>query len=487
MSNRTVLKRGSASFNPGRATASHSKNLRTRILAAFTPPHVPSIRGRTFSIFKPSSPQEIPGQLQEAPTTVKQAQSSFQEDLKAIDPKVLANAMGGGDQPPEEPLFSSFEKGHGYFTSAAVGRSLNRYEFARKLGWAGSSSVWLALDTSTKARTYVAIKILTSQATARIVCANSIEYDAYRKIENTNPQSPGFNHCLTLRHCFTAYSEAGGHLCFVTDPLSSSLATLRPSGQNRYTLPVAKRIIKQVLLALDYLHRECGYIHTDLKSENILVTIPPPETSRIDEYIKSHPAEIYGPPLPLKSLALPLVFSRSTPLPYLDLGGSLEDISLRVVDYSEVTTVDNPRRDGFCQPPILRAPEVTLKYPWTSAIDIWTVGCLLFELLTEYHLFGQESGSYSNDLHLRLIVECLGPFPLEFLQACEDRNKYFDKNGMLLQTIDNSTPLEDFLRSLAVVDESDIPGVAAFLRRCLTLDPKLRPSTQELLKDSWLM
>ncbi|KAF8344584.1 hypothetical protein F5887DRAFT_866604, partial [Amanita rubescens] len=108
----------------------------------------------------------------------------------------------------------------------------------------------------------VAMKILTSQATANIVAGHSLEYDVFRKIQSANPNSPGFNHCLTLRHCFTAKSAAGGHICFVTDALSSSLANLRETGQNRFTLPIAKRITKQVLLALDYLHRECGYIHT---------------------------------------------------------------------------------------------------------------------------------------------------------------------------------------------------------------------------------
>ena len=58
---------------------------------------------------------------------------------------------------------------------------------------------------------------------------------------------------------------------------------------------------------------------------------------------------------------------------------------------------------------------------------------------------------------------------------------------MLLQTTGDSTTLEDILRSLRVVDKNDIPGVAAFLSRCLTLDPKLRPSAQELLGDSWLV
>lgn len=102
---------------------------------------------------------------------------------------------------------------------------------------------------------------------------------------------------------------------------------------------------------------------------------------------------MYAPPLHLVSSPLPLVFSCSEPLPYFDLGGSLEDISVRLVDYSEgntyhlllaladetstATATDKPERYGLSQPSILRAPEVTLKYPWTSAIDIWTVGCLV--------------------------------------------------------------------------------------------------------------
>jgi hypothetical protein len=74
---------------------------------------------------------------------------------------------------------------------------------------------------------------------------------------------------------------------------------------------------------------------SDIKPDNILVAIPQPETSRIDQYIESNVASIYGPPLNLKSLPLPLVFSCSEPLPYFDLGGSIEDVSVRLADYGE--------------------------------------------------------------------------------------------------------------------------------------------------------
>lgn len=44
---------------------------------------------------------------------------------------------------------------------------------------------------------------------------------------------------------------------------------------NYYGIPVrnVKRIIRQVLEGLDYLHKKCSIIHTDIKPENILVTV----------------------------------------------------------------------------------------------------------------------------------------------------------------------------------------------------------------------
>jgi serine/threonine-protein kinase SRPK3 len=38
-------------------------------------------------------------------------------------------------------------------------------------------------------------------------------------------------------------------------------------------MPLVKQIAKQVLLGLDYMHRCCGVIHTDLKPENVLICI----------------------------------------------------------------------------------------------------------------------------------------------------------------------------------------------------------------------
>jgi hypothetical protein len=67
------------------------------------------------------------------PKSLQSDSSDFQQDIKAIDPQVLATVMRGIDESAEEPLLSTFEEGFGYFTSAAVGRSLGQYEFVRNV------------------------------------------------------------------------------------------------------------------------------------------------------------------------------------------------------------------------------------------------------------------------------------------------------------------------------------------------------------------
>jgi serine/threonine-protein kinase SRPK3 len=55
-------------------------------------------------------------------------------------------------------------------------------------------------------------------------------------------------------------------------------------------MPLVKQITKQVLLGLDYLHRECGIIHTDLKPENVLIEIGDVEQI-VKTYVKDEDKE----------------------------------------------------------------------------------------------------------------------------------------------------------------------------------------------------
>ena len=59
--------------------------------------------------------------------------------------------------------------------------------------------------------------------------------------------------------------------------------------------------------------------------------------------------------------------------------------------------------------------------------------------------------------------------------------------GSLLRVTDfMPTNLEEILYGLGTVQADDVPGAAAFMRRCLALDPASRPSALQLLNDKWL-
>ena len=75
-------------------------------------------------------------------------------------------------------------------------------------------------------------------------------------------------------------TECPPDMCMVMEVLGSNL--LKPIVQSNYkglAPDVVKWITYQVLLGVDYLHRFCGIIHTDIKPENILLCVS-------DEYIK---------------------------------------------------------------------------------------------------------------------------------------------------------------------------------------------------------
>jgi serine/threonine-protein kinase SRPK3 len=199
---------------------------------------------------------------------------------------------------------------------------------------------------------YVAIKVLTVIQSFCISDGIIFEFDSIQLVTAKNPAHRGYKHCVTARETFTATSKHGDHLCLVTDPLGSTLASLQISQpKGVFTVPVVKRIIKQCLLALDYLHTECRLVHTgqwsttfpsqsspltstlqDLKPANILVSI-----GRADEEIttllKEHPSKIYEPRTNLYISPDPIVTVKSQPLPNFGLHLCLDDLVVKLGDY----------------------------------------------------------------------------------------------------------------------------------------------------------
>ena len=74
----------------------------------------------------------------------------------------------------------------------------------------------------------------------------------------------------------------------------------------------------------------------------------------------------------------------------------------------------------YIQSRFYRAPEVILGLPYTTAIDMWSLGCIVAELHTGYPLFPGE-----NEVEqLACIMEVFGPPSSQILQ-CSTRRKLF--------------------------------------------------------------
>lgn len=145
-----------------------------------------------------------------------------------------------------------------------------RYEVLRKLGWGHFSTVWLSRDNQTGQ--HVALKVVRSASHYTETALDEIKL--LQRIVAAKPTHPGKAHVVSLLDSFEHKGPNGNHVCMVFEVLGENLLGLIKRYNHRgIPMGLVKQITKQVLLGLDYLHRECGIIHTDLKPENVLIEI----------------------------------------------------------------------------------------------------------------------------------------------------------------------------------------------------------------------
>jgi len=98
-------------------------------------------------------------------------------------------------------------------------------------------------------------------------------------------------------HNFTVQQEPRRHFCFVMELLGHSVFKLlmryspKINPLKSIPIPVVKQITKSMLSAIMNLHK-CGYMHTDVKPENLALQYFLPEISDSLEY--SAPELIFG-------------------------------------------------------------------------------------------------------------------------------------------------------------------------------------------------
>ena len=161
------------------------------------------------------------------------------------------------------------------------------------------------------------------------------------------------------------------HLCLVFDILSGNLyEILKSNSFQGLPLNLVRNITIQLLTSLKFLNQE-RIIHCDLKPENILLVKP------------------------YKSL-------------------------IKLIDFGS-SCFEHERLYTYIQSRFYRAPEVILGISYKMSIDMWSLGCIIAELIIGYPLFPGEN-EYEQ---LLCIMEMLGLPPSHMIEACSKKNEYF--------------------------------------------------------------
>ena len=86
---------------------------------------------------------------------------------------------------------------------------------------------------------------------------------------------------------------------------------------------------------------------------------------------------------------------------------------LKVCDLGTASFASDAEITPYLVSRFYRAPEVILGMTFDYAIDMWSIGCTLYELYTGRILF---AGSDNNQM-LRAIQECRGKFPVSAIAS----------------------------------------------------------------------
>ena len=93
-------------------------------------------------------------------------------------------------------------------------------------------------------------------------------------VRDSDPTDPNRLKCVQLLDEFKVAGVNGSHVCMVFEVLGHNLLKLIIRSNYRgIPVPNVKMIIKQVLQGLDYLHRKCHIIHTDVMKKSKFLVI----------------------------------------------------------------------------------------------------------------------------------------------------------------------------------------------------------------------
>ncbi|KAJ3368312.1 Dual specificity tyrosine-phosphorylation-regulated kinase [Kappamyces sp. JEL0680] len=166
-----------------------------------------------------------------------------------------------------------------------------------------------------------------------------------------------------------------------------------------------------------------------------------------------------------------------------DFNASLPIYDIKVIDFGSSCFQDE-RLYTYVQSRFYRSPEVILGLPYTTAIDMWSFGCVLVELFTGYPLFPGENEAEQ----LACIMEVKGLPPNSLLASGSRTRTFFDSNGCPRSLVNSKgKKRRPGTKTLASLTKCSDPHFLQFIDKCLSWDPRLRMKPHEALGHSFIL
>jgi len=317
-----------------------------------------------------------------------------------------------------------------------------RYEILRVLGKGSFGQVLKVFDHKTKQ--FAALKVVRNERRFLQQAKKEVkilEHILKEDVENT----------ANMVHIMNSFIFRG-HACIVFELMSINMYELIKKNKFLgFTVRLVRNFAHSILIALNLLNNN-KIIHGDLKPENILLKQP---------------------------------------------GKS----GIKVIDFGS-SCYEGTRLYTYVQSRFYRAPEVILGTSYGTPIDMWSLGCILAELLVGFPILPGED----EDDQMAMTIELLGMPPEHLLRGAKRTSKFFSSNGnpRYCKVTDNEgiTIMEggksrrgrvrgppgsrDLVTALKGTLKEEDGMVVDFIRRCLEWDPKLRMTPEMALRHSWL-
>ncbi|KAF4525250.1 hypothetical protein B566_EDAN014553 [Ephemera danica] len=423
------------------------------------------------------------------------------KNKKVEEKKVVEEYDSVGDDYEEQEDADDYCKG-GYYPVKLGNIFATRYYIIRKLGWGQFSTVWLAWNLPESK--FVAIKIV--KCALQYTEAALDEISMLKRIRETNPNDEKRERVIQLLDHFKEISRYGTHMCMVFSVLGYNLLRLiTESDYKGIEISQVKNVIRQILEGLVYLHDVCGIIHCDIKPENILLAVTNDQIHRMAAEALEMAQK--GEEIPANFICSEKKDNKFSERDLLGafskLPASLNDdkkeirhqllrapdplghSSVVIADLGNACWVNNHFSDEI-QTRQYRAIEVLLGANYGPAADIWSVGCVAYELATGSYLFNAQGSKTAspNENHIAMITSLLGPIPKHV--AFSGNKDAFTSTGELRRELKlPAVDLERLLREEGGLDSGNARAFAEFLRFLLQLDPLQRPSAKQCLAHPW--